>query len=236
MMNAPPQEVTAVSSIKLRTWILTLLLGVTVAAGASAAPESIEVRELRLELRETKLALESRIAAQEQVQNILLGLLGVGALALPLASIGWLRKADRLAQQRLERIIESRPRALMELVAEHDAEKRVRQESRVMIVSEATDLEGVLRQHGFEDLRTIERREVVDDLGEAGAVILDLEQGMDEKQAAAFIEEQNLDQVLVFCFGRANLPAGRATFANSHMTLFSRLHELLKFKDAAARG
>lgn len=222
-----------------RKWLASIcapLLGVALAAGSAAAPESIEVREIRLELKETKLALEERIAALELVRNILFGLFGVGALTLPLAYVRWLRKADRLAEERLERIIASRPKALVELVAEHDAEQRLRRETRVAIVSEALDLEKVLRQHGFRSVITIGGEKAASELGEADAVVFDLEQGVDERRAAAIIETQNLEHVLVFCFGRANLPPGRATFANSHMTLFSRLQELLKFKDAAARG
>ena len=217
-------------------WILAFFLGVMLAGGAAAAPESIEVRELRLELKETRLALEERIAALELVRNILFGLFGVGALTLPLAYMRWLRKADRLAQERMEKIIASRPKALLELVAEHDAEERLRRETRVAIVSEALDLEKVLRQHGFRSVITIDEEKAAEKLGGADAVVFDLEHGVDEQRAAAIIEAQNLDHVLAFSYGRVNLPPGKATFANSHMTLFSRLQELLKFKDAAARG
>ncbi len=216
--------------------MVALLLGIALAAGASAAPESIEVRELRLELKETRLALESRVDGLQRDRNLLGALFGAGVVTLTLAYFRWLRKADELAKARLEKIIASRPTALMELLDEHDAEQRLRCETRVTVVSEALDLERVLRQHGFRKVVTIDGERAAAEVGETGAVVFDLVRGVDEKQATAIIEEQNLVHVLAFCFGRANLPPGKATFANSHMTLFSRLLELLKFQDAAARG
>ncbi|MCP5118520.1 MAG: hypothetical protein GY953_47515 [bacterium] len=209
--------------------------GVAVAAAPVSSPTGLQVRELRLEVRQAMFLLEKRIAALELARNILAGILGVGIASLPLTYLRWLRRADHLAQERLEEIIASRPKALMELLAEHDAERRLRQETVVNIVSSDLELEGVLRHHGFLKVKTLDSA-ALEALGTADAVIVDLEAGVDERRAAEIITDNNLEHVLAFCHDYANLPRGRATFANSHMTLFSRLLEMLKFKEAAARG
>ena len=67
-------------------------------------------------------------------------------------------------------------------------------------------------------------------------MVLDLVHGINEEQAADIVSRYNLDHVLAFSYERVSLPQGKATFANSHMTLFNRLQELVKFKDAAVRG
>jgi hypothetical protein len=136
---------------------------------------------------------------------------------------------------KLKRSILREAARMLETEEEAEGGKDELRDANVTIMSDAPDLEGVLRQHGFRSVVTIGHSKAKKNLADADAVILDLVEGLNEEQAAAIIEEQNLDHVLVFCFGRVNLPPGKATFANSHMTLYSRLQELLRFK-YAARG
>ncbi len=216
-------------------WILVGLLGGVAGIAALAQPTSLEVRKLELAIKESRLELATRIAALENQRTVLFGVLGVTVLAVPLAGLRLFRRAEKMAQERLEKIIESRPKALMQLIAERDAERRLRGETRVLIVSENTELETVLRQHGFSSVVTKGREALADSLEEA-VVVFDMVSGVSQEEAAGAITTHNLDHVLAFSYGRLDLPQGKATYANSHMTLFSRLIELLKFKDAAARG
>jgi len=134
---------------------------------------------------------------------------------------------------RLSSLLESRPGSLLAIVEEHDREVRLRRESRIVIVSAALDLEAVLRQHGF--LKVVSKDPVPEaaTMEQAAAVVLDL-RTFSEEQAARLMREHGLEHVLAYTTGRAVLP--NATFANSPITLFARLSELLKFQAAREGG
>lgn len=178
-------------------------------------------------------ALAARIEDLEQAKGMVLGLLGVSVLGLP--TLWWRlgQRISRLADERIGSLLESRPRALLEVVDEHDRELRLRRSSRIVIVSETLDLEAVLRQHGF--LRVVSKvpGTETDELREAAAVVLDL-RTLAEERAVSLIRQHGLEFVLAYTTGRASLP--NATFANSPVTLFARLCELLKFQAAREKG
>ncbi len=223
-------------TIKRFRWLLPVILCSLITALAQADPKSGDLRELELKLKEVNLELAGRISALEAERNIVIGVLGFGLFALPFTYFRLLRQATRRTQQRLEEIVESRPGALIRLLEEQDADRRLRRETRVIVVSKRLELERVLRQHGFKNVRTKERDDLEEALEDSGAVVLDLVQGVDEQQATAIIQTYNLEHVLAFCHDRVTLPPGKTTFANSHMTLFNRLLELIRFMDAAATG
>jgi hypothetical protein len=216
--------------------VLFFLLTATNISAQEPQSQPLEIRELRLEIREMKLDFEERIASFELARNAILTLLGINILSLFAAYWRWVRKADELVEKHLDRVVESRPGTLLKLIDQHDVNQRLRRETHVTIVSKTLELEGVLRQHGFKRVKSIVAEAIAEPLAGSKAVIIDLVNGVDEKQAAEIIALHGLEHVLAFCYGRANLPPGVATFANSHMTLFSRLEELLRYQDATARG
>ncbi len=216
--------------------LLPVVLFAFFAFPALADSTAIDLRELELKFKEANLELTRRISTLETQRNVILGLFGVTAFAVPGLYLRLLRKADELAQQRLSEIIESRPDELMKLIKEQDSERSLRSDTRVTIVSKRLDLEQVLRRHGFKNIKTEARGRLDEAFEETGAIVLDLVHGLSEEEAVSIIEEYHLEHVLAFCHDRVTLPTGKATFANSHMTLFNRLLELIKFEAAATSG
>jgi hypothetical protein len=210
------------------------LLFLTPVTTSAAPPEPTDVRELRLELKEVELELAERIGALERMNSLVFGVIGVSLVTLIFGWSRWVRKAEQAAEERLETIVASRPGAILKLIADYDAEKELRETTQVKIVSKTLEIERVLRQHGFKRIQTL-AADAAATLEPDDAVIFDLEDGVDEPRATEILETRGLEHVLVFSYGRAKLPPGRTTFANSYVTLFSRLQELLRFKAAEAR-
>jgi hypothetical protein len=156
--------------------------------------------------------------------------------------IGWFRlarKADQLARHHMDRIVEAYPGAVERLVQEHETEARLRREARVVVVSDDLGLQGLLREHGFGNLKTIfPSAATAAALEPYAAVVLDMTAGLSQAAAGALIAEYPRDVFLAYSTGpgRLDLPPGRATFANSPMTLYARLLELLKFHAARQKG
>jgi hypothetical protein len=177
--------------------------------------------------------LAGRVDDLELLRNVVLGLLGASALGLP--ALWWRlgKRISRVADEQISSLLESRPGALLTLVAEHDREVKLRRESRIVIVSDGLDLETVLRQHGFFKVVSRPPDAELGALGEAAAVVFDL-RTLAEETAASLMRQHGLDHVLAYTTGRAALP--KATFANSPITLFARLCELLKFEAAREKG
>lgn len=178
-------------------------------------------------------ALAARVENLEQMKDVVLGLLGVSVLGLP--ALWWTlgKRFSRLADKRIGSLLESRSGALLAVVDEHDRELRLRRSSRIVIVSETLDLEAVLRQHGFLKVVSKVPGTETEELREAAAVVLDL-RTLPEERATDLIRQHGLEFVLAYTTGRAALP--NATFANSPVTLFARLCELLKFQAAREKG
>src|SRR5215210_6177158 len=174
-------------------------------------------------------ALTARVQDLELLRTVVLGLAGASVLGLPVL---WWRLGKRiscLADERISSLLESRPGALLRIVEEHDSELKLRRASRIVIVSEALDLEAVLRQHGFLKVVSKMPGAEADAVCQAAAVVLDL-RTLAEEQAQGLMRQHGLEYVLAYTTGRATLP--NATFANSPITLFARLCELLKFQAA----
>ncbi len=122
---------------------------------------------------------------------------------------------------------------MLTLVEEHDREVKLRRESRIVIVSDALDLEAILRQHGFVKVVSRPPGALAGEVSQAAAVVFDL-RTLGEEQARDLMREHGIEHVLAYTTGRASLLD--ATFANSPITLFARLCELLKFQAAREKG
>jgi hypothetical protein len=200
----------------LRCAALTLLLALAPAPQPLAGPD--------LE------GLEERVESLEEARRVLFLLAGGTLLAVALRSWHLLKKADVLAERRLAKVVESRPKALRQLIEEHDIETRLRRESRVAVVSESLRIEGVLSQHGFRRVATVPPGAATSAALEPyAAVILDLEGGVSEQAAAALVAQGARESFLAYVNRHVTLPRDRATFANSAITLYARLMELLRF-------
>lgn len=180
-------------------------------------------------------ALSGRVAELEWQRTLVLGVLGISALGLPMYWWAQIRKASRLADEKIAAVIESRPGALLQLITEHDREAKLRRESRVVILSDGLDLEAVLRQHGFSRVVSRPIGSEADVLAGAAAVVLDL-RNADLEAARAFLQMHSSENVLAFTTGSGRVDLSTATFANSPITLFGRLYELLKFQEAKEKG
>jgi len=184
-------------------------------------------------------ALEARVEDLEGVLDTLFTITGTTLAGTVLAIVvGWFRlvkKADRLARKQVDRIVESYPGAVERLVQEHETEARLRREARVAVVSDSLDQQALLREHGFRNLTTLFPVQATSqDLEPFAAVVLDLTAGLSQSVAAEIIRNHPRDVFLAYSTapGRLELPAGRSTFANSPITLYARLMELLEFHEA----
>lgn len=225
--DPPPKP--AVKSVVPFT-VFCCLVAVAISVAAAAQPPLQE---------DAIAALEERIEALEADRDLLLAVTGTTIAGTILALIvGWfrlVRKADLLARQQMERIVETYPGAVERLVQEHETEARLRREARVGLVSDRLDLQVLLRQHGFKNLITLAPAEApATGLDPFAAVVLDLTGGLSPEAARALIDRHSRDVFLAYSTapGRLDLPPGRTTFANSPITLYARLLELLKFQAA----
>lgn len=209
------------------------VLAAVIALLVAGWPARVGAEPSATDIAQDVTALTARVRNLEQSERMVLGLLGVSVLGLP--ALWWRlgKRVSRLADERISSLLESRPGALLAVVEEHDSEVKLRRSSRIVIVSETLDLEAVLRQHGF--LRVVSKVPGTEagEVGEAAAVVLDL-RTLAEERAASLMREHHLEYVLAYTTGRATLP--NATFANSPVTLFARLCELLQFQAAREKG
>lgn len=201
---------------------------------AGGWPAMVGAEPIAADVARDVTALAARVENLEQAGGWVLALLGVSSvLGLPAFVWGLGKRISRLADERISSLLESRPGALLTIVEEHDSELKLRRSSRILIVSETLDLEKVLRQHGFLKVVSKMPGEEADEVRQAAAVVLDL-RTLAEERAADLIRQHGLEYTLAYTTGRAGLR--NATFANSPVTLFARLCELLKFQAACEKG
>jgi len=222
------------SPLKILAGLAVLLLATLLPALAADYLANPDLRDLQLHMREADHRLHQRLSTLETGRNLILGLLGVTLFALPLTYLYWLKKASQFAEQKLAEVIESRPQALRQLIDERDQEIALRRSIEIGIVSSKLELEGILAAHDFRRLKTFAPEVAhAQDLARFGAVVLDLDRGLDEATALSLIDRQRLDNALVFTTGQLARLRGRCAFANMPVTLYARLLELLKFRRAA---
>lgn len=229
----------------MRSWtILALLLSPPVLLQAQAPPQELAARELRLEIREAEErvgeridGLETRVEEAETWFKTLATLLGVSALGLVAAYLRWLRKAGQLMDERLAALVESRPRALMALIDERDAALRQRSEAPILVIAERFETQGILLGSGFRKVttRSTSAPDLVAELAKAPVVVFALDDGCDEDSAQGLITRHGIEFFLAYKAGRSQLQGRHATYANSPVTLFARLSELIAYRAAVER-
>lgn len=205
-------------------------IAIGVAGGSTVGASAPPADELR--------ALEERVISLEWHRNLLLGLAGGTAIGLVSSWFLLMRKAGQLGRRHMERMVERFPGAVERVVQEHETAARLRRESRVLTVADGVGLQARLREHGFLELESIEPSAVGgEDLASADAVVFDLTDGVSPARAAEIIQSHPRDVYLAYSTARARveLPAGRTTFANSPITLYARLMELLEYHETRRR-
>jgi hypothetical protein len=211
---------------------------------AQAPPSDLASRELRFEIQQTEDRagrriddLQRRVEDLERKESLLLLLFGVSLVGAIPAYRLWIRKAKKLVDQKLGSLIESRPRALLALIDERDADLRLRHETPILVLAESLETEAVLRGSGFARVTTRKPGEKATDrqLASGAIVVFNLDDGCSEETAADLIARNSLEYFLLYTSGRSSIRGKNATFANSPVTLFSRLMELIEYKDALER-
>jgi hypothetical protein len=219
-----------------------VLLSAFLLLTAQAPPADLASRELRLEIQQAEERagrriedLQRRVEDLERKENLLLLLFGVSLAGVIPGYWLWIRKAKKLVDQKLGSLIESRPRALLALIDERDADLRRRHETPILVLADSLETEGVLRGSGFAKVTTSKPGEKATDghLLPGAIVVFNLDDGCPEETAAKLIAGNSLDYFLLYTAGRTSIRGG--TFANSPVTLFARLMELIEYKDALER-
>jgi len=208
---------------------------------AQAPPSDLASRELRLEIKQAEDRagsrvddIQRRVEDLERKESLLLFLFGVSLAGVIPAYWLWIRKAKKLVDEKLGSLIESRPRALLALIDERDAKLRLRQETPILVIAESLETEGILRGSGFAKVTTRKPREKITDshLSSGAIVVFNLDDGCSEETAADLIARNSLEYFLLYTSGRSSIRGKSTTFANSPVTLFARLMELIEYKGA----
>jgi hypothetical protein len=221
-----------------------LLLAAFLLLTAQAPPSDLASRELRLEIKQAEDRVGSRVDGiqrrvedRERKESFLLLLFGVSLVGVFPAYRLWVRKAKKLVDQKLGSLIESRPRALLALIDEREANLRRRHETPILVIAESLETEGLLRGSGFAKVTTRKPGEkgTESQIASGAIVVFNLEDGCSEETAADLITRNSLEYFLLYTLGRSSIRGKSATFANSPVTLFARLMELIEYKDALER-
>lgn len=223
-------------SLTLPWMLLSVLLPLT----AQVQSSDLTSRELRLEIKQAEDRVGDSIDELEhRVENLELLRLLLGISVAGIIPAYWLlvRKTKKLVEEKIGSLIESHPRALLALIDERDADLRRRRETAILVVAETLETEGLLRGSGFSRVTT--RKPTADSatarIDGASVVVFDLDSGCTEESASELIAGNNLEFFLVYTSGRSNLRGKSCTFANSPVTLFSRLTELIEYRYAVER-
>jgi hypothetical protein len=197
---------------------LSLLLGTAVAA---AQPVAVDTR------------LAERLGDLELKWNLLVALFGINLVGMLPWYFVLLRQTKKRIDKKLDELISEKPGKLHELIDERDDDLRLRRETPVLVVATSLGTAAILHKVGFSRVTTVspedmKTRETTPD----APVIFDLDHGCSEEQAASLIETRSLESVLVYTSDRSNVRAPHVTYANSPVTLFSRLMELIRFRKA----
>lgn len=202
--------------------MLLLALGWAVLAGDPAAGSLAD--------------LEHRVQTLEISRNVLLALSGGTLIGLILGWVRLARRADRLARRHVDELVARYPGAVERIVQEHETEARLRRQAPIALISDHLEIQALLRRHGFRELTTVPAADATsEELAPFAAVVLDLDRTLTPEAAAVLIESHPRDVFLAYSPHRVDLPPNRTTFANSPITLYARLMELLKFHEARDR-
>ncbi len=207
---------------------------------ARAQSSDLASRELRLEIKEAEDRAGDRIREiQRRVESLefILRILGISIVGFVPAFWLIFRKTRKRVEERVGTVIESRPRALLALLDERDAGLKLRRETAILVVAETLETEGLLRASGFAQVITRSPTDITERMDRTSVVIFDLDSGCSEQTASELITRSSLEYFLVYTSGpgRSIIRGKGGTFANSPVTLFGRLTELIVYKAAVER-
>lgn len=155
------------------------------------------------------------------------------ALAVPLAAWRLWKLLLQRANELLERRLESRWQVLSRLIDDRDSEERFRREVPITVVATQTETLGLLRDLGFRQVRHLDpEHAVTGPLAAADVVVLDLEHGFGDELAQQILSRHGLDFALLYTKSNKQYGARFGNYANSPVTLYNRLFEMLRFRAA----
>lgn len=169
--------------------------------------------------------------------NLLIALFGVNVIGMLPWYFALLYRAKKMMDRKLDSLVHERPGKLHELIDERDADLRLRRETPILVVAESLGTAAILHKVGFSKVTTVSPEEMnAQKIAPNAPVVFDLDNGCSEDLAASLIETRSLENVLVYTSGRSDIRAPHVTYANSPVTLFSRLMELIRFQKALGNG
>ena len=200
---------------------LALLLGATLVMAQPEDPSQVADRVRDLELK----------------WDLLVALFGINLVGMLPWYFALLYQAKKMIDRKLDSLIREKPGKLHELIDERDADLRLRRETPILVVAASLGTAAILHKVGFSQVTTVSPEDMkVQEIAPNAPVVFDLDNGCPEELASSLIQTRSLENVLVYTSGRSNLRAPHVTYANSPVTLFSRLMELIRFQKALGRG
>lgn len=211
----------------------------------AAAQQIVEARELKLEIKEAENRLGERLdKLADRVEELEsarrwwtllavegLGLLGLNLIVVLIAYYKACRFAKKEADRRLREIISGRSQVMSDLIDQHDLETRLRESAQILIVSDSRRLQGFLEDAKFEKVRTISRDEAMKtEIDRSATVVIDREGGCSEENGKELVAKNRLEYLLVYVDGRSDIETRYVNRANSLVTLYARLMELLRLR------
>jgi hypothetical protein len=178
-----------------------------------------------------------RLRDLELKANLAVVLLGINLFGIIPAYLFLLKRARTIAEEKVAAAVDGQIRTLMDLLDERDEELSLRSTTPVLVIADRRQTATALREAGFLQATTLEPEKAgAETIAADRLVVFDLDHGCSEAMATALIERNSLQSVLVYTSaGRSELRGPQLTFANSPVTLFSRLMELIRFRKATAK-
>lgn len=213
----------------IRQALALLLLCATVAA-AQTGTSSVE-EEVR---REVEIQFGDRLRDLEIKSTVAITLFGLNLFGIVPAYFYFLHRARKIAEDEIAKAAHSRHHEIAAMLDERDDDRRLRRETSITVIAAKAVTEGILRQTGFSKVITIAPDQVeTSKIGPDTIVVFDLDHGCSEEQASELIKKRSLASVFVYTSGgRSNIRAPQVSYANSPVTLFARLMELARFREA----
>lgn len=208
-----------------------LLLCASLAAAQPAPPDLPE--QVR---REVEDQFGDRLRDLELKANLAVILLGINLFGIIPAYLFLLKRARTIAEEKIASEVDGQIKTLMDMLDERDEELLLRSNTPVIVIANQRQTAASLRHAGFSKVTTLEPEKAASEtIPPDSLVVFDLDHGCPEETASSLIVNNSLESVLVYTAGRSELRGPQVTFANSPVTLFSRLMELIRFRKAVAK-
>ncbi len=183
--------------------------------------------------REVEDQFGDRLQDLEFKSNLAVSLLGINLFGIIPAYLFLLKRAKTIADEKIAAAVDGQIKTLMDMLDERDEELSLRGDTPVLVIADQRQTAGFLRQAGFAKVTTMESDKAASEtISRDLLVVFDIDHGCPEATASSLIERNSLESVLVYTAGRSEIRGPQVTFANSPVTLFSRLLELIRFRKA----